>query len=144
MSVEWERLEVGRELPPVEAGPVSRSQLAAYAEASGDRNPIHLDDEVARAYGLEGVIIHGMLGMGLLGRALGEWLGGAGWVRSFEVRFARMIRPGVPLTARGRVTALRGGQAELELWLDPGDGSRPTRGRAVVELERARSAGGAA
>lgn len=135
MSVDWAGVEVGQELPPVEAGPVSREQLAAYAEASGDRNPIHLDESVARAFGLDGVIIHGMLGMGLLGAALGRWLGPAGWVRSFEVRFARMIRPGQPLTARARVTARRGSQVELEVWLDPGDGSRPTRGRATLEVE---------
>ncbi|MDI3317184.1 MAG: MaoC/PaaZ C-terminal domain-containing protein [Bacillota bacterium] len=135
MSVDWSGLRPGDELPPMFYGPVSREQLAAYAEASGDRNPIHLDDRVARAFGLEGVIIHGMLGMGILGAALGRWAGAGGWVRSFEVRFARMIRPGEPLTARARLLRREGGRAELEVWIDPGDGSRATRGRAVLEWE---------
>ena len=45
----------------------AKEQIAAYAEASGDHNPIHLDDEFARSVGLPGVIVHGMLQMGIAG-----------------------------------------------------------------------------
>ena len=45
----------------------TKEQIAAYAEASGDRNPIHLDDDFARSVGLPGVIAHGMLQMGIAG-----------------------------------------------------------------------------
>ncbi len=41
--------------------PISKEQLRSYADASGDFNPIHLDEEVARGAGLPGVIAHGML-----------------------------------------------------------------------------------
>ena len=44
----------------------TKEQIAAYAEASGDHNPIHLDDDFARSVGLPGLIAHGMLQMGLL------------------------------------------------------------------------------
>lgn len=56
---------------------VSRADLTAYAEASGDHNPIHRDDDVARSVGLPGVIAHGMLTLGLVGRAVDGWTGGA-------------------------------------------------------------------
>ena len=52
---------------------VTRADLAAYAEASGDHNPIHQDDEVARSVGLPGVIAHGMYTMALAARAVADW-----------------------------------------------------------------------
>ncbi len=56
---------------------VTRADLAAYAAASGDHNPIHQDDEVARSVGLPGVIAHGMYTMALAARAVAEWFPGA-------------------------------------------------------------------
>ena len=56
---------------------VTRADLVAYAEASGDHNPIHQDEEVARSVGLPGVIAHGMYTMALAARAVGEWFPGA-------------------------------------------------------------------
>lgn len=55
---------------------VTRADLVRYAEASGDHNPIHQDEEVARSVGLPGVIAHGMYTMALAARAVGEWAGG--------------------------------------------------------------------
>jgi acyl dehydratase len=52
---------------------VTRADLVRYAGASGDHNPIHQDDEVARSVGLPGVIAHGMYTMALAARAVGEW-----------------------------------------------------------------------
>ena len=57
--------------------PLTRADLVAYAEASGDPNPIHQDEDVARSVGLPGVIAHGMLTLGLAGRAVAAWTGGA-------------------------------------------------------------------
>jgi acyl dehydratase len=74
----------------------SREQIAAYAEASGDRNPIHLDDEFARSVGPPGVIAHGMLLMGLLARVAGD----PARVRRLSCRFSRMVRPGDVVTFR--------------------------------------------
>ncbi|MFT4262454.1 MAG: MaoC/PaaZ C-terminal domain-containing protein [Nocardioides sp.] len=56
---------------------LTRADLAAYAEASGDHNPIHRSDEVAAAVGLPGVIAHGMLTMGLVAGAVHDWTDGA-------------------------------------------------------------------
>ena len=57
--------------------PLTRADLVAYAEASGDPNPIHQDEDVARSVGLPGVIAHGMLTLGLAGRAVASWTDGA-------------------------------------------------------------------
>ena len=57
--------------------PLTRADLRTYAEASGDHNPIHLDDEVAAAVGLPGVIAHGMLTMGHAARIVSDAAGGA-------------------------------------------------------------------
>jgi acyl dehydratase len=56
---------------------ITRADLAAYAEASGDHNPIHQDEEVARSVGLPGVIAHGMYTMALAARAVTDWFPGA-------------------------------------------------------------------
>ena len=56
---------------------VTREDLARYARASGDHNPIHQDDEVARSVGLPGVIAHGMYTMALAARSVAEWFPGA-------------------------------------------------------------------
>jgi acyl dehydratase len=73
-------------------------QIAAYAEASGDRNPIHLDADFARSVGLPGVIAHGMLQMGILATVAGEAAGGAGRLRRIYCRFAGMVEPGDTVT----------------------------------------------
>jgi acyl dehydratase len=51
---------------------LTRDDLTAYAAASGDPNPIHQDEDVARSVGLPGVIAHGMLTLALVGRYLAE------------------------------------------------------------------------
>ena len=82
----------------------TREQITAYAEASGDRNPIHLDDEFARSVGLPGVIAHGMLQMGLLARVAGEAAGGdPRRLKRLSCRFAGMVVPGDTVTFAGEL-----------------------------------------
>jgi acyl dehydratase len=76
----------------------TREQIAAYAEASGDRNPIHLDDSFARSVGLPGVIVHGMLQMGIMGVVAAEAAGGPDKLRRLFCRFAGMVVPGDTVT----------------------------------------------
>jgi acyl dehydratase len=82
----------------------TREQIAAYAEASGDHNPIHLDDEFARSADLPGIIAHGMLQMGLAARVAAQEAGGADQLRRLSCRFAGMVRPGDTVTFRGQRT----------------------------------------
>ncbi|HKV89149.1 MAG TPA: MaoC/PaaZ C-terminal domain-containing protein [Candidatus Dormibacteraeota bacterium] len=89
----------------------SREQIAAYAEASGDRNPIHLDDEFAKSVGLPGVIAHGMLQMGIAATVASSAAGGPERLRRISVRFAGMVVPGDTVA----FTAEPAGGGRLEL-----------------------------
>lgn len=76
----------------------NREQIAEYAEASGDQNPIHLDDGFARSVGLPGIIAHGMLQMGILATVAAEAAGGGNRLRRMSCRFAGMVVPGDTVT----------------------------------------------
>ena len=69
---------------------VTRADLVAYANASGDQNPIHQDEKFAQSVGLPGVIAHGMFTMGLVGTVLTDFAGPASVV-DFQVRFTRPV-----------------------------------------------------
>ena len=115
---------------------MTRERIAAYAAASGDRNPIHLDEEFARSVGLPGVIAHGMLDMGLVGTLIAGWAGDPRRLRSLRCRFAGMVRPGDRVTFGGRVQAVEGGMATLEFWAETQDGERVlSKGVASVVLD---------
>lgn len=96
---------IGAELPTLTLGPVTPALLARYADASGDHNPLHSDPAFAHAAGLDDVIAHGMLVMGLLGR-LADTIGGPGSTRDFRASFKAMTRLGETLHAGGAVTAV--------------------------------------
>jgi acyl dehydratase len=102
----------------------TEEQIASYAEASGDRNPIHLDDAFARSVGLPGLIAHGMLQMGLLARVAGE----AGQLRRLSCRFAGMVRPGDTVTFRGQE---HDGKVQLSAFNQDG---QPVVTKATAEL----------
>ena len=139
MNVRFEDLSVGDELPPL-ARTLTRDDLVRYAEASGDRNPLHLDDAAARAAGFPGVIAHGMLTMGHLATCLTRWLGGPGALERLTAPFRAPVFPGETLVAGGRVRALDAStrRVELEVWVTVERGGRVEqairRGTAVVRL----------
>lgn len=87
---------------------VTRADLVAYAAASGDPNPIHTDEDVARSVGLPGVIAHGMLTLALAARYVDEWLGEPGHVVELGAKFTRPVvvpagRDGATVTVSGVV-----------------------------------------
>src|SRR3984893_5883721 len=79
----------------------TKEQIAAYAEASGDHNPIHLDDDFARSVAPAGFIGHGMLQMGIAGTVAAEAAGGGARLRRLHCRFAGMVVPGDTVTFTG-------------------------------------------
>lgn len=89
---------------------VDRARLVRYAGASGDFNPIHWNERFARAVGLDGVIAHGMLTMGIAAGVLEEWVGDPGRIVSYATRFSRPVPvpdPGeAELTVTGTVGAV--------------------------------------
>ncbi|MWB98478.1 MaoC family dehydratase [Agromyces seonyuensis] len=71
--------------------PITRDTLVRYAGASGDFNPIHYRDSVAKAVGLPGVLAHGMLTMGFAVQPVSDWAGDPGRVLDYQVRFTRPV-----------------------------------------------------
>ena len=129
---------VGDQLAPLRRT-VAQAQIDAYAEASGDHNPIHVDEEFALSVGLPGAIAHGLLEMGILAEALAVWAGGADRLRSLQVRFSKPLAAGDTITCTGTVTAVdeAEGLATLEVEATSDRGERVlTNGRAVVRLAR--------
>lgn len=119
---------------------VTQEQINAYADVSGDHNPIHLDEVTARSVGLEGTIAHGMLSMAFLGQTLTDWLSAqptrGGWVKRLRVRFQAMVRPGDTLTCGGALSVSDHSQQTVDLWINNQRGERVTTGDADVIFAR--------
>jgi acyl dehydratase len=98
---------------------VDRALLKAYANASGDQNPIHQDEAFAKSVGLPNVISHGMLTMALVGNYVTQWAGGAAAVKEFSARFMKpVIVPAdekVDITVSAVVREVDGDQITIEL-----------------------------
>jgi acyl dehydratase len=116
---------------------VTQEQINAYAEASGDHNPIHVNEEFARMVGLPGTIAHGLLDLGILVDAIARWAGGSEYVASVSCRFSKPLLPGDVITCSGRVLAIdaESGLATLEVEAVSDRGDRVlTNGQATVRL----------
>ena len=83
-------LEVGQEIGSQEFL-LTRDSLVRYAGASGDFNPIHYRDDFAQSVGLAGVLAHGMLTMGVAVQVAANWVGDAGKVIDYGVRFTKPV-----------------------------------------------------
>jgi acyl dehydratase len=123
----------GDELPALRVTP-DATVTERYAHASGDHNPIHLDDEFARSVGLPGRILHGLYTMALIARAQSEAFGGPEHLRRLSVAFrgaavpgheiavtstvaerdGALVRTAVTVTQQGR-SIVRGASAELRI-----------------------------
>lgn len=103
MTLYFEDVNVGDELPELIKEPITETQLVRYSGASGDFNPIHTVPSVAQSVGLDGVIAHGMLVMAFGGQLLTSYAG-ATTLRHYKVRFSGMTRPSEVLVCRGQVT----------------------------------------
>ncbi len=111
-------IEVGMTLPE-KIFYIDRALLKAYADASGDQNPIHQNEEFALSVGLPNVISHGMLTMALAGKYVTEWAGGSANVREFSARFIKpVIVPAgvkVDLTVIATVSEVDGKTVKLDI-----------------------------
>ena len=111
-------VSVGMELP-ARIRVVTAESVRAYAEAGGDRNPLHQDDDVARAAGFPGIIAHGMYTMGHLSAAVARWAGGAERIRRLTAQFRAPVFMGEEIVAGGRVKAVDVDRAValIECWV---------------------------
>ena len=103
---------------PEQVFTVTRADLVAYAEASGDHNPIHRDEEVALSVGLPGVIAHGMYTLALVGTAVATWTGGAEVVELGSKFTSPVVVPavgGAEVVVNGTVKSAADGLVTLAL-----------------------------
>lgn len=105
-------LVAGAELPELTVTP-DRYLPVRYAGASGDFNPIHVDDEFARAVGLPGRILHGLFSMALVARAHTEAAGGPAALKRLTVEFCGMGLPEQEITVSGTVVSVGEGVATV-------------------------------
>jgi acyl dehydratase len=96
---------IGDELPELRRV-VMREDVRAYAEVSGDRNPLHLDEDAARAAGFDGVIAHGMFTMAHMASCVVAWAGDAGSVERVSAQFRAPVPVGAEIVAGGRVRSV--------------------------------------
>jgi acyl dehydratase len=99
---------------------LTRDSLVRYAGASGDFNPIHYRDDIATSVGLDGVLAHGMLTMGIAVQPVVAWLGGdSGKVLDYQVRFTRPVlvdpQSGADVTVVAKVGLIDDDGARIDL-----------------------------
>ena len=132
-------MKPGERIDDQEFPSVTREQLRAYAESSGDPNPIHLDEDAARSAGLPGIIAHGMLIAGLIaerGRRVQAELG-PGWRFScFRTRFKAMTFVGEVILVGGQVKSAL--EDEITLDLEAKNLRGEVKTQATLQLIRVR------
>ncbi len=135
----FDEVAVGDELPTL-ARVVTRQDVRDYADVSGDRNPLHLDDEVARRAGFPGIIAHGMFTLGHLSSCLVQWVGDPAAVARLKAVFRSPVAMGDTIVAGGRVRAVDADArtATVDLWVTvdrDGTTEYPVkRGEALIRL----------
>ncbi len=106
-------LAVGAQIPEVRVMP-DKYLTARYAGASGDFNPIHIDEDFAKAVGLPGRILHGLWTMAQVARAQTEAAGGPGHLKRLSVQFRGMGVPEQEIVVSGTVRESGDGKAIVE------------------------------
>jgi acyl dehydratase len=120
---------------------VTRDDVKAYADAGGDQNPLHQDEDVARAAGFPGILAHGMFTMGHLATCVSRWAGGPERIRRLTAQFRAPVFMDEEIVAGGRVKAVDVERrvALVECWVSVERGGATEwpikRGEAEVSLD---------
>ena len=102
----FQGLKVDHEWPVLKKKPIDEVQLVRYAGASGDFNPLHYVEAIARKAGFDRLIAQGMLVMGFVGQAITGWI--PNWcLRGLKVRFVNVTRLGDTISVVGRIVEIR-------------------------------------
>lgn len=124
--------ELGAKLPELRQR-LSQERITAYAMASGDHNPIHLDPEYARVAGLPSTIAHGLLTLGVAAAAVELWAQETAWTSRVSCRFSAPLPSGQEVTGRPRVVVATAELTTVELEALTESGER-VLGRASLTL----------
>ena len=118
-NVRFDDVRVGDEIPSA-SKTVRREDVKAYADASGDQNPLHQDDVFAQSVGFPGIIAHGMFSMAHVTKAVTDWLGDPGALKRMSVQFRAVVFMDETLVARGRVESLDPAtkRAKVSVWAE--------------------------
>ena len=118
-QVRFDDVAVGDRIPAL-SKVVRREDVKSYADASGDQNPLHQDDNFARMVGFPGIIAHGMFTMAHLVTALTNWVGDPGALAAVDVQFRAVVYMDETITAQGEITELDPGRkrAKLNVWVE--------------------------
>ena len=122
----------GDQIPELHVTP-DRFLTVRYAGASGDYNPIHIDEEFAKSVGLPGKILHGLYSMAQVARAQTEAAGGPDKLKRLSVQFRGMGLPERELTVTGTVRESGDGRAIVDTVAEQ-DGNQIIR-NAEAELD---------
>ncbi|MEA2460471.1 MAG: hypothetical protein QOH90_648 [Actinomycetota bacterium] len=114
-NVTADALSPGMELEEYVYGPIDREDIKRYALASGDDNPIHQDEEYAKASGAPTVFAMGMLPAGYLAHAISDWFGGPQHLRRYKLRFTTRVWPGDEIVCRGKIIRIDGRELSVEV-----------------------------
>src|SRR5947208_10925395 len=126
-------LQVGAPIPELRVTP-DKYLTVRYAGASGDFNPIHIDEEFARSVGLPGRILHGLYTMAQVARAQTEAAGGPESLRRLSVQFRGMGLPEQEIVVRSTVREERGGVAIVDALADQGGSAIIRNAEAELRL----------
>jgi acyl dehydratase len=126
-------MEPGESLPDLAVTP-DRYLTYRYAGASGDFNPIHIDDEFARSVGLPGRILHGLWSMAQVARAQTDAAGGPERLKRLSVQFRGMGLPEQELVVTSTVREVSDGVAVVDAEARQGDTRIVRRGIAEIDL----------
>src|SRR5215218_2725959 len=126
-------MRAGEQLPELRVTP-DKYLTVRYAGASGDFNPIHIDEEFAKAVGLPGRILHGLWTMAQVARAQTEAAGGPEALRSLSVQFRGMGVPEQEVVVTSTVREERDGVALVDAEARQGDTRLVRRGIAEVRV----------
>ncbi len=133
----FEAVRIGEELPALAKAPIDRVQLSRYAGASGDFNPVHVDEVYAKGAGMPSVYAPGMLIMGFLGQLISDWARGA-QLRKYQVKFIKIVWPNDTVVCKGRVTDRWGENgryyAEIDLWAENQKGELVLKGGSQIQM----------
>jgi len=132
----YKSAKVGDNLPELIIGPISRTNLALYAGASGDHNPLHIDTDYAKRIGLPDVIAHGMLIMGYLARVLTNNINQK-HILEYGVQFSSITNIGETLSCSGIVKEVLGSRSnkilKLELKVKDQDNDTKLKGYSLIK-----------
>ena len=128
-------MRAGEQLPELRVTP-DKYLTVRYAGASGDFNPIHIDEEFAKAVGLPGKILHGLWTMAQVARAQTEAAGGPEALRRLSVQFRGMGFPEQELVVRSTVREVADGVATIDAVAEQSGKKIIRNAQAEVRIDR--------